>query len=112
MKWNDKKQLELEPNELDLLAWSVANEVVNGFNVGDFQQQIGISENEFVKVAKRLRATSMAKNVAISTYEAEAFRNALVLTLEELGDDEFSTRTGHKYDVGKLILQELKSFLG
>jgi hypothetical protein len=54
----------------------------------------------------------MGKNVAISTYEAEAFRNALVLTLEELGDDEFSTRTGHKYDVGKLILQELNSFLG
>jgi len=42
MKWNDKKQLELEPNELDILAWSVANEVVNGLNVGDFQQQIGI----------------------------------------------------------------------
>jgi hypothetical protein len=112
MKWNDKKQLELEPNELDLLAWSVANEVVNGFNVGDFQQQIGISEEEFKNVAKQLRATPMGKCVVIGAYEAEAFRNALVLTLEELGDDEFSTRTGHEYDVGKLILQELKSFLG
>jgi len=69
--------------------------------VADFQQQIGISEEGFQNVAKQLRATPLGKSIVIGAYEGEAFRNALALTLEEPGDDEFSTRTGHEFDEGK-----------
>lgn len=111
MKWSDKTQLDLEPNEWDLLAWNIANEVINGFKVGDFQQRVGVSEDGFKNIAKRLRSTSLGKNAAIGTREAEALRNALALTLEELGVEEFSTRTGYEFDEGNLILQELNRFL-
>lgn len=111
MKWSDKMLLDLEPDEWNLLAWEIANEVINGFAVDDFQQRIGISEDEFKSIAKRLRLISKTENIQLATHDALPFRNALELTLDELGVDEFEIRTGYDFDDGNRLLQELNHFL-
>ena len=39
--------VEIDESALDLLAWNVSNEVINGFKVSDFEKTIGVSEHEF-----------------------------------------------------------------
>ena len=111
MKWSDSTQVQLGPDELDLLASNISNEVVNGFKVHDFQSRIGVSEEEFKAISKRLRSESAPEYVSMSAHKAHAFRNALALTLEELGVEDFQTRTGHDFDHGSLILREFDRIL-
>jgi hypothetical protein len=112
MKWIDQTQLEIDPDESDLLVWSIPNEVINGFKVDRFQDRIGESEEQFKSASNRLRSLSKTRGpVMLSAHEVEIFRNALALTLEELGVDEFSTRTGHEFDKGQLVLRGLDDFL-
>jgi len=112
MKWNDQRELELEHDDLDLLVWNIPNEVMNGLNIDNFQERIGDSQEEFKRVSNRLRSLPETERAKLSTHEVKLFRNALALTLYELGIDEFSTRTGYDFDKGREILRELDEFLG
>jgi len=103
-------KLELNRDEVDLLAWNIANEVVNAFAVEDFTTTIGTPLEVFKQIASRLRSVD-CENAVITLTEAAAFRNALALTLKELGEDEFHTRTGHSFEGGNLILARLNRSL-
>jgi hypothetical protein len=111
MKMSREQQIELSPDELDLLAWNVANEVINGFRVEDFQERVGTSVESFKQISNRLRSARGTEGATLNLAEARAFRNALAITLEELGDDEFETRTGHDFEKGNLLLKALNGFL-
>lgn len=102
--------VELNRDEIDLLAWNVANEVVNGFPVEHFTTTIGAPLEVFRETAIRLRTVD-AENATVALPEAAMFRNALALTLKELGDEEFHTRTGHSFEEGNAILTRLNRFL-
>ncbi len=49
--------IELSRDEVDLLAWNVSNEVVNGFAVKDFNATVGASPEAFSSLANRLRSS-------------------------------------------------------
>jgi hypothetical protein len=99
--------LEVGYDELDLLAWNVVNEVVNGFVVKDFEGRIGSSLENFKHLALKLRAVPNGQGATLALREARLFKNALAITLEELGEDEFQTRTGHNFGNAKLLLKAL-----
>jgi len=107
----NEKKFELQPDELDLLAWNIANEVINGFQVENFDEQIGTSLEDFRCVAARLRSMPDTETVALTVSEVRTFRNALAITLGELGEDEFETRTGYSFDRGNILLKSMGSFL-
>ena len=102
--------VELSQDDIDLLAWNVANEVVNGFRVPDFNATIGTSAEAFKQFANRLRSGDGAKTTITST-EKLWLRNALDLTLKELGEGEFHTRTGHSFEEGDSLLARLNRSL-
>jgi hypothetical protein len=106
-----EKQFELRHDGLDLLAWNIANEVINGFRVENFEGRTGLSREEFNGVALRLRSVPETKTAMLTMQEARAFYQALAITLEELGEEEFQTRTGHSFDEGSLLLSSLAGFL-
>lgn len=103
-------ELELEPREAELLIWAIPNEVINGFKVDDFYRKIGASESEFKGRTNRLRQTPGDEHLALETPDVRVFRNVLALTLEELGVDEFQTRTGFEFDMGQRLLVKLDRF--
>ena len=111
MKTANEKRFELQHEELDLLAWNVANEVINGFKVANFEEQIGTSLEKFRSVAVRLRSIPSTETATLAVSEVRVFHNALAITLEELGEDEFETRTGHSFEKGSLLLKHLVMFL-
>jgi hypothetical protein len=110
MKTLNEKSLELEHDEFDLLVWNIANEVINGFKVGDFDRRIGTSFEDFKDIAIKLRAVPAVEAAVLSLHEATVFKNALAITLEELGEDEFETRTGYSFEKGNLVLKSLRGF--
>ncbi len=111
MRWSDGTQLELGDEDSDLLIWNIPNEVINGFKVDKFQERIGESEEDFKSMSNRLRSMSKTGHIKLSAREGKMFRNALALTLNELGVDEFATRTGYDFDKGQDVLTNLDEFL-
>lgn len=102
--------MQLNRDEVDLLAWKVANEVINGFRVEHFTTTIGAPLEVFKEIAVGLRSVQ-GDNAAVSLTEAAVLRNALALTLKELGEEEFHTRTGHSFEEGSAILARLNRSL-
>jgi hypothetical protein len=111
MKCINREQLQLEPDESELLIWNITNEVINGFKVVDFEKTIGASEESFKMKANHLRAVSKSMPVVIDRQQAQIFCSALSVVLNELGIEEFQTRTGYDFEDGHLLLQELNHFL-
>ncbi len=111
MEAKGKKRFVLRRDELDLLAWNIANEVVNGFKVENFESRIGVSFEAFKEIAFRLRSTPNTETASLDLHEARIFHNALAVTLEELGEGEFQTRTGHSFATGNLVLKNLMRFV-
>jgi hypothetical protein len=103
--------LELGADEIDLLIWNISNEVINGLRVDDFENRISVNEPEFKDLSNRLRALSEKKEaIILDARDAQVLRNALFITLEELGTEEFHTRTGHEFVQGQIVLDRLDSF--
>lgn len=103
--------LELRADEIDLLIWNVPNEVINGFRVDDFQNRISMSEEQFKDLSNRIRVFSEKKQpIVLYAREARAFRNALRIVIQELGPEEFHTRTGYEFSDGQAIFGRLDTF--
>jgi hypothetical protein len=111
MKLNFSAQQEVNYEDLSLLFSNIPNEVLNGFNIDRFEEQIGSSEDDFRKMAKRWRSKSNSELPFLDVAEMKVFRNALAITVLELGDDEFQTRTGCDFDKGKSILHVLDRYI-
>ncbi len=71
---------------------------------------VGAPPEVFKQNAKYLRSLE-SEHATITLTAAAIFRNALVLTLNELGEKEFQTRTGHSFEEGNLILARLNRSL-
>ncbi|SEG45057.1 hypothetical protein SAMN05421819_2998 [Bryocella elongata] len=104
-------RLEIDEGTMDLLVWNVANEVLNGFEVIDFESTIGISKDDFKSIVVSLRGLSKEARIMLDLKEVRLFRNALAVVLEELGIEEFDTRTGHSFEEGNAILGQLNLFI-
>jgi len=102
---------ELTSEAHDLLAWNISNEVVNGFRVEPFSERIGVSVDDFKSIALRLRSQTASSQLLLTDQETQIYCNALGIVIEELGDDEFQTRTGHEYEYGLFLLQQLSQSL-
>jgi len=103
--------IEIDESTRDLLAWNVANEVINGFKVIDFEKTIGVPEQEFRLIALALRDLPKGTKAGLDLEKARFFRNALAVVLDELEVEEFSIRTGHGFNEGHAVLQKLDSFI-
>lgn len=109
---NETMRVKLDADAVDLLAWNVANEVVNGFRIDPFAATIGTSVEEFRELVNRLRSVPHGESVEVTVIDATALRNALDATLRELGEEEFQTRTGHGFTAGNSMLAHLNCLLG
>jgi len=111
MKLNFNAQQEVNCEDLNLLFFNIPNEILNGFSVDRFEEQIGFTEDDFRKMAKRWRSKSNSELPFRDIAEMKVFRNALAITVLELGNDEFQTRIGCDFDKGRNILQVLDRYI-
>jgi hypothetical protein len=93
------------------LFGSALGEVLHGFNVTDFEHVIGLDKVTVQKLLTRVQAVNDADEIALGTAEIIAVRNALRETVRELGVEEFHTRTGYDFEVGKTMLAKLNGLL-
>ena len=91
---------------------SILNEVLNGFEIPDFEERIGMDREGLSNIEKRLRELRDGEEVTLNLGETRAFRNALFETVKELGVEEFQTRTGHDFDFGNVMIEKLDHLLG
>lgn len=102
----DERHFRFRPEERTLLE-SVLNEVLNGFEIPDFEKGIGMDRDELGKLAKQLRTLRDDEEMVLDLNQTRAFRNALFETVKELGLEEFQTRTGHDFDYAKATIKNL-----
>jgi hypothetical protein len=92
---DDSYVLSLAPEERLCLS-SVLNEVLHGFRVPNFDQQIGLSRREADDLHVRLMRESTLESplLELTTRQLIGLRNAIIETVNELGIEEFDTRVG------------------
>lgn len=98
--------LVIESSEKDLLR-NVLNEVLNGFAIQNFEQTIGISRSELERLFEYFNDRSATQEMQLTRPQVSAVVNALRATLQELGSEEFQTRTGFDLAEGKIVLHRL-----
>ncbi len=107
----NKSQFHFGFEERGLLE-SVFNEVLNGFEVAEFEKRIGMQKSEIDKILKHLRTLSNGEEVTLDLIQTRAFRNALFESIRELGIEEFQTRTGYDIGRGNATLKRLDHIVG
>jgi hypothetical protein len=85
----------------------VLNEILNGFEVVDAKNTIGMNKSELREFFDRLHNLPGGAVLEIDRVQTIAFGNALRETMRELGIEELSTRTGYDFDDAKQTLAEL-----
>jgi hypothetical protein len=93
------------------LFGNALNEVINGFNVPDFERTIGAEKATLEKLLTHVQALRDSDELVLGVPETRAVRNALRETIRELGVEEFHTRTGYDYEQGEAILGKLNWLL-
>jgi hypothetical protein len=82
------------------LYTNVLNEILNGFKVRDFEEQIGMSREAAESLLQRLdeaykASTETGKQyLALGIDEVRALKAGFLLCIRELGEEEMSARTG------------------
>ena len=102
----DRNQAFLELKDMHLIR-SVLNEVLNGFVLDDFDAVIGTTRAELQQLLTQLNRLSEDVGIKLDLNRTRAFRNALRITLGELGVEEFHKRTGFDFQEGERLLIEL-----
>jgi hypothetical protein len=90
---------------------SVLNEVLNGFVVDDVDATIGMKRAELQQLLTELNKLRDDSGIKLDLIQTRVLRNALRITLSELGIEEFHTRTGFDFQAGKRVLRELEGRL-
>ena len=106
-----KQQFHLDSEALGLLG-SVLNEVLNGFEIPEFDRKIGMKRGQLKELLKHLHTLPSRDTVTLDVQQTYAFRNALSETIRELGAEEFHIRTGYDFDLGNAFLERLNQLLG
>ncbi|HEX6047296.1 MAG TPA: hypothetical protein VFZ22_22590 [Pyrinomonadaceae bacterium] len=81
------------------------NEVLNGFAIQNFEETIGISRSELERLFEYFNNHSAIPEVQLTPRQESAAVKALRATLQELGSEEFHTRTGFDFAEGEIVLQ-------
>ncbi len=105
-----RNQFFIESGDAQLFR-SVLNEVLNGFMVDDFNAAIGLERSELERLLKYLSRLPDDSEVELTLVEMRAFHNALRETLDELGIEEFHTRTGFEFEEGERVFKKLDYLL-
>jgi len=88
---------------------SALGEVCYGFSVLDFERRLRgpqqLVRDLFERFDRHLE--QMDARVRVSMHELDIVTNAVRETLDELGPEELSTRTGVSFDLGKEVLAKL-----
>jgi|SRR5271157_4353373 len=108
---NSEPQFSFNSDDLGLLG-SILNEVLNGFDVPEFDRRIGIKRTDLEELLARLHELGSDDAMTLDTNQTRAFRNALFETIRELGIEEFHTRTGYDFGQGNALLKKLDRLLG
>lgn len=87
------------------LSSAILNEVLYGFTVDNFQEEVGLPRPEIQELHNLVN--SEIPGVAVTAEQRDVLAKSLKLTLVELGPDEFQIRTGYDYDEAKKFLHEL-----
>lgn len=95
-----------------IFANQILNEVVNGFRVPDFEETLRASPSSAKELLTRVHCVAVraseSQTFTLSNEETHFFRRALLATLDELGEDEFETRTGYPFEEGQKKLADLR----
>ena len=101
----------LDPTKQRLLH-NILNEVLNGFAIQDFAATIGSGRAELQSLLDHLHSLPETAGVELDRTQTIAFYNSLRETLRELGEEEFHTRTGFRFEDGRTVLYELGAQIG
>jgi len=99
--------------EIDVVfANQILNEVVNGFRIPRFEETLGATHTSARELLAKVHAAAVRRGGDTQTFifseeETRFFRRALLATLDELGEDEFETRTGYPLEEGQKKLAGL-----
>lgn len=93
------------------LLHSVLNEVLNGFAIQDFDEAIGTDKAELRSLLDNLDSLPESFGVELDRSQTVAFYNSLRESLRELGEEEFHTRTGFRFEDGNTTLRELGALI-
>lgn len=94
------------------LFGSALNEILNGFNLPNFEQLIDADKSDLDNPLTYILTLHRSDELTLDASKLRAVRNALRETIRELGIEEFHTRTGYDFDRGEEILNELNRQLG
>jgi hypothetical protein len=100
--------VDLSPLETRALRAGVG-EICFGFEVANFDARIGATREEARTLFKKLdRLRLDGQNVILLTRdEIQLLKHAHEQTLNELGAEEYATRTGVNFTDGQMIMNEL-----
>lgn len=93
------------------LLGNALNEVINGFDIPNFEGTIGAEKGSLEELLRHLHTLHDADELVLGVPETRAVRNALRETIRELGVEEFHTRTGYDFEQGQAILRKLNRLL-
>ncbi|SRR5579871_1539923 len=88
-----------------LVLASVLNEILRGFHITNFEEQIGATWSFVQELERNLNSTAdNSKPCSFSRAELLVLRNAIRVAESELGNGDFSTRVGVSPTIAYRIL--------
>ncbi len=107
-----KATVELNPMETTALR-AALGEVCYGFDVPDFNLRMGTTESEARKLFEKMDqlSTDQPTSILLTMSEVHLLKKAHEETLNELGAEEYGTRTGVRFAFGQDLLKEFSDEL-
>ncbi|MBS1800215.1 MAG: hypothetical protein JSS95_10350 [Acidobacteria bacterium] len=103
--------IELSASEAELLLNAIPNELINGFELNNFESTIGIGIDQLKSISENFQDFSKSNKFVVHCSEARSLKNALAAVLNELGIEEFQTRTGFEHDEAQRLLGDMERIL-
>lgn len=100
----------IESSEREMLR-NVLNEILHGLAIDNLEGVVGFCRSDLENLFECFNNLSGDAQVQITRGQAWASHNALSVTLRELGDEEFHTRTGFDFADDKILLRRLSGLL-
>lgn len=104
--------LELSPRETTALR-AALGEVCYGFDIPDFSARMGSTEKQAQQLFEKIDQLSgnQPSKAVLNMNEIRLLRKAHEATLQELGAEEYETRTGIDFAFGQNLLNEFAEAL-
>ena len=99
--------MQLSQDEL-ILYLQCLNEVLRGFSVQNFDQTLGVSKSELAAEDATLREIERSFRKESSILDVHIRAEVIIVTMEELGESEFQTRTGFELSEAARLLKSLE----